>query len=128
MSTLSDYDAIVAVVERYAEGSLNGDAAMLRGIFHADARMFGYFNERSLDLPIGAYIDRVDGKPIDVNGSYKASVTRVEQIGDVAIATLVEEGAWGTVSFVDHFSLARINGSWKIVNKIFHHTGGKPPG
>jgi hypothetical protein len=28
---------------------------------------------------------------------------------------------------VDYFSLARIDGVWKIVNKTYAHTGGEPP-
>jgi len=40
---------------------------------------------------------------------------------------VVEEGYWGTVSFVDYLSLAKIDGTWKIVNKLFAHTGGEPP-
>jgi len=31
------------------------------------------------------------------------------------------------VSFVDFLSLARIDGTWKIVCKTFAHTGGKMP-
>jgi Putative lumazine-binding len=31
------------------------------------------------------------------------------------------------LSFVDFFSLANIDGSWKIVNKTFAHTGGSMP-
>ena len=51
----------------------------------------------------------------------------VEQTEDTAAVTLVEDGFWGTVSFVDFFSLAQIDGAWKIVNKTFVHTGGEPP-
>jgi hypothetical protein len=36
-------------------------------------------------------------------------------------------GCWGGVSFIDVFALARIDGSWKIVNKVFAHTGGEMP-
>lgn len=63
-----------------------------------------------------------------MNGGYRARVTSVEQTDDVASVVLVEDGFWGTVSFVDHFAaLARIDGTWKIVNKTFAHTGGEPP-
>jgi hypothetical protein len=31
------------------------------------------------------------------------------------------------VSFIDYLSLSRINGRWKIVSKLFAHTGGEPP-
>ena len=33
----------------------------------------------------------------------------------------------GSVSVVDFFALARIDGAWKIVNKSFIHTGGELP-
>jgi hypothetical protein len=68
-----------------------------------------------------------DGKPADVDGSYQAQVTSVDQSDDVANVVLAEEGFWGTVSFVDFFALALIDGTWKIVNKTFVHTGGEPP-
>ena len=58
-------------------------------------------------------IAMVDGKPVDVEGSYHAHVTSVEQTDDLASVVLVEEGFWGSVSFVDHFSLARIDGAWE---------------
>jgi hypothetical protein len=31
------------------------------------------------------------------------------------------------VSFVDFFTLSKIDGRWQIVNKTFAHTGGVPP-
>lgn len=34
---------------------------------------------------------------------------------------------WGTVSFLDYLSLAKIGGTWKIVSKLFAHVGGEPP-
>ena len=69
----------------------------------------------------------LEAKPMDVDGSYEASVTAVDQVDDAAVARLEESGCWGNVSFVDFFLLARIDGSWKIVSKSFAHTGGEPP-
>jgi len=60
-------------------------------------------------------------------GNYKARIVSIQQTGDAATAEVAEEGFWGTVSFVDYFALARINGAWKIVNKVFAHTGGEMP-
>jgi hypothetical protein len=38
------------------------------------------------------------------------------------------DGAWMyCVPFVDRFALAKIDGTWKIVNKLFAHTGGEMP-
>ena len=63
------------------------------------------------DEPIDALFAMSDGKPADVDGSYKATVTSIEQHDDVATAVLAEEGIWGSFSVVDFFALARIDGS-----------------
>ena len=68
-----------------------------------------------------------DGKPVDVDGSYHAHITSLEQTDDAGTAVVSEEGFWGSVSFLDFFALARIDGIWKIVNKTFFDTGGEPP-
>src|SRR5918912_555316 len=44
-----------------------------------------------------------------------------------SLAVVAEENYWGTVSFIDYFLLARIEGDWKIVCKLFAHTAGEPP-
>jgi hypothetical protein len=77
------------------------------------------------DEPIGALIAMVDGHSVDVDVSFRARVVFVEQDGDAAFAVLEEQG-WGTVSFTDLFTLAQVDGAWRIVNKTFAHTGGEP--
>ena len=126
-ATAQDTDQITRVVDLYVQGVREGDADKLREAFHPSARMWGSLMGQRYDVPIAEMIAMFDGKPCDVDGSYKAEVTAVEQTEDTASATLAEEGFWGTVSFVDFFSLARIDGEWKIVNKTFVHTGGEPP-
>jgi len=37
---------------------------------------------------------------------------------------VAEDGYWGYASFIDYLLLARIDGTWKIVCKLFAHTGG----
>jgi hypothetical protein len=126
-TTAQETEQITRTVNLYVEGVRDGDAAKLREAFHPDAHMWGSLMGQRVDEPITEMIAMVDGKPVDVDGSYRAEVTSVQQTDDVASATLSEEGFWGTVSFVDFFALARIDGTWKIVNKTFVHTGGEPP-
>ncbi len=126
-TTAQEADQITAAVDLYVQGVREGDADKLREAFHPDARMWGSLGGQRVDIPIAEMIAMFDGKPADVDGSYRAEVTSVEQNEDVASAVLVEEGFWGTVSFVDFFSLAQIDGAWQIVNKSFVHTGGEPP-
>jgi len=126
-STAQQTDQITRTVDLYVQGVREGDASKLREAFHPDARMWGSLAGRRVDIPIAEMIGMFDGKPADVAGSYQAEVTSVEQTDDAASAVLVEDGFWGTVSFIDFFSLALIDGDWKIVNKTFVHTGGEPP-
>ena len=126
-TTGTEQAEITRVVNLYAEGVRDGDAAKLREAFHPQAWMFGSVAGTRYDEPIGELIAMVDGHSVDVDGSFQARVVSVEQVGDAAFAVLEEQGCWGTVSFTDFFTLARIDGAWKIVNKTFAHTEGEPP-
>jgi hypothetical protein len=126
--TATDREAITNTVQLYVEGASTGDVTKLREAFHQEAWMFGSVGGQRFDMPIAQMYDLVVSQPMDTDGSYSARVTSVEQVGDVATATLEESGCWGgAVSFVDFFALARIDGTWKIVNKVFAHTAGEMP-
>jgi putative lumazine-binding protein len=118
---------ITRAVGLYVEGMRDGDGAKLREAFHPQAWMFGSLGGQRFDEPIEALIGLVDGKPVDVDGTFRATVVSVEQVEDAAFAVLEEENCWGTVAFTDFFTLARIDGTWTIVSKTFAHTGGEPP-
>lgn len=117
-----------AAVQLYIQGVTSGDTAALEAAFHSDARMFGALGDQRVDLTIAEMIAMIASQPADVDGSFQATVRSVEEHGDIATAIVDEKNFWGSVDFTDIFSLARIDGDWKIVNKVFTHTGGTPPG
>ena len=124
---VSDYDAIRRVLELCIEGEAKGDVAKLREAFHADARMFGSIAGTRYDIPIEELFELAESEPADT-GNYRSRILSVQQTGgDAAVAVVAEEGYWESLSFIDHFQLARIAGDWKIVCKLFAHTGGEPP-
>jgi hypothetical protein len=123
---IDDYDAICKVLQLCTDGESKGDSGKLKEAFHTDSRMFGALGGTRYDVPIQELFAMADEGPADT-GSYRARVVSVNQTGDAAAATVAEEGYWGSVSFVDYFLLARIDGAWKIVCKLFAHTGGEPP-
>jgi hypothetical protein len=125
--TATDRDAITSVVQLYIDGAATGDVEKLKQAFHEEAWMFGSIGGERVDIPIGQMIEMAAAQPMDVNGSYSAQVTSLEQVGDAATAKLEETGCWGGVSFVDFFTLVKIGGEWKIVSKTFAHTGGEMP-
>jgi hypothetical protein len=123
---VSDYDAICRVAQLCTEGEATGDVAKLREAFHADARMFGSLAGTRYDVPIAELFALAESAPADT-GNYRSRVLSVQQTGDAAVAVVAEEGYWGSVSFIDYLQLARIDGTWKIVSKLFAHTSGEPP-
>ena len=123
---VSDYDAICRVAQLCTEGEAEGDVAKLREAFHADARMFGSLAGTRYDVPIAELFALAESAPADT-GNYRSRVLSVQQTGDAAVGVVAEEGYWGAISFIDYFLLARIEGEWKIVSKLFAHTGGEPP-
>jgi Putative lumazine-binding len=120
-------ETAVGAVQLYVDGVRTGDAAKLEQAFNEGSWMFGSVGGTRLDMPISEMIKMIAAKPADTDGNFQANVRSVEEEGDAAIVTLEEEGFWGALSFVDFFSVARIDGSWKIVNKTFAHTGGSLP-
>jgi hypothetical protein len=125
-AVVDDYDAICRVLQLCTEGEAKGDVAKLREAFHADARMFGSISGTRYDVPIAELFALAENSPADT-GSYRSRILSVQQTGDAAVGVVAEEGYWGSLSFIDYFLLARIDGGWKIVCKLFTHTGGEPP-
>ena len=120
-------ETAVGAVQLYIDGVAKGDAAKLEQAFHHDARMYGAVDGQRFDIPISEMITMIASQPADTDGSFGASVRSVDEEGDAAIVTVEEHGFWGVLSFVDYFSLTRIDGNWKIVNKTFAQTGGSLP-
>jgi len=123
---IDDHDEIVKVLQLYIAGASNGDATSLDQVFHPAARMFGQLAGSRVDIPISEFVAMAERQPADT-GAYRGRVLSVTQVGDAAAAVVAEEGCWGSVSFIDFFTLARIDSSWKIVSKTFAHTGGQMP-
>ena len=119
--------AIETVVQLYIDGASKGDAPKLKQAFHEKGWMFGSIAGQRFDAPFATMIQEVTANPLDSDGSYKGRIISVDQTGEAAIATVEESGCWGNLSFVDYFTLAKIDGTWKIVNKVFAHTGGEMP-
>ncbi len=76
-------------------------------------------------MPITEYIKLVTESP--GGATMRGRITSIDQAGDAATATVVEDGFWGTMSFVTFLTLSRIDGRWRIVSKNFAHTGGEMP-
>ena len=120
-------EAIATVLRLYIEGAANGDAAKLKEAFHEHARTFGSLNGTRYDISAAEMIELEERSPRNSDGKYTANIMSIDQAGDVATATVEEDGCWGTASFTSFLTLAKIDGRWQIVARVFAHVSGALP-
>ena len=123
-SYVSDYDAIVAAMERYNEGVRTGNSAVMRPSFHANCSFYGYFQGQLLAGPIQLLFDWVDG-----NGPAATMEVRyasIDVLDTIAVVRLEMEGVKGKLAgehgsrISDLFQFIKVDGTWQISQKSFH--------
>ena len=107
------------ILETYIRGTREGDAALLGSLFHPRAVVAGYLGGDLTIRSPDAFIERAATTP--ASADYRAAVTKVAVTGDTANGTIVEDGLWDGLCFVNHFHLIRDpGGAWVITAKLFH--------
>ncbi len=121
-SNLREQSAIAEVIQHYINGARTGKGDDMKPAFHADATIFGHIGDDLFAGPIQKLFDWNDG-----NGPAKdiqAEIANIDVAGTVATAR-VELENWTGYRFTDLFTLLKVGGEWKIMNKVFHlHPGG----
>lgn len=114
---ISDYDSITAVVQSYIDGAVSGIGNVMKPAFHADATIFGYIGDDLFAGPIQKLFDWNDanGPAIDL----VSKIASIDVIGSIASVRLETEN-WTGHTFTDLFNLLKVDGEWKIMNKIFY--------
>ena len=125
--TVVEDEAIATVLRLYIEGAASGDAAKLKEAFHEHARTYGSLNGTRYDLSLAEMVALEERSPRNSDGRYTAHIMSVGQAGDVATATIEEDGCWGTASFTSFLSLVKIDDRWQIVARVFAHVSGALP-
>ena len=119
-----DLEEVTRLINLYIEGAGKGNADKLNEAFHSSARWFGTMGGTDYDVDKAGFVALMVESPAD-GGQMKAEITDIQIDGTVAMATVKEEGFWGTLSFTDYFTLSVLEGRWQITNKTFAHTGGE---
>lgn len=112
----SDYSLVEKTVSYYLDGGTNNDFETLKKAFHKDARMKFIRGENYTEVNVLEFFKKTI-KP----GPKQNRTSIVEQIniaGNAANARLRID--YPNFYFIDYMNLLKIDGEWKIVNKIFH--------
>ncbi len=114
---ISDEQAITNTVQQYIDGGKSGRGADMAPAFHKDATIFGYIGPDLFAGPIQGLFDWNDenGPAADLAGRIAA----IDIEGTVATVRL-ELDNWTGHRFTDFFTLLKIDGEWKIMNKVFY--------
>ena len=112
-----DDAAVRAAINHYLMAHATGDGAHHRMVFHPDSKLFWIQDGQLRTRTSEEYIAGSPGKPAADEAQRKRWIESVDVTGDAAVAKVVLD--YPTAKLTDYFALLKINGEWKIVNKIF---------
>ena len=114
----SERAAVVATVELYFQGHATGDGAYFRRAFHPDTRLFWVKDGKLATWTRDEFAARFAGAPAPDEARRKRRILSIDITGDAAVAKV--ELDYPDAIFIDYLSLLKIEGSWLVINKIFH--------
>ncbi len=117
VTSINEYEALTELLGHYMDGAKSGKGLDMKPAFHDDATIFGYVGADLFSGPIQGLYDWCDG-----NGPAKDVIFKIVSIDVVeSIASIrLESDNWTGHRFTDYFNALKIDGQWKIMNKIFH--------
>lgn len=114
---MAEYEDIVATIQHYVEGAIAGKGELMKPAFHEEATIYGYVGEGLFSGPIQNLYDWNDSNGPATN--LQARIVEIDIVGTVA-SVRVESDNWTGYRFTDFFNLLKVDGQWKIMNKVFH--------
>tara|TARA_B100000586_G_scaffold68134_1_gene47440 strand:- start:75 stop:446 length:372 start_codon:yes stop_codon:yes gene_type:complete len=114
---IEDHEAIKRTIQHYIDGAISGRGEDMKPAFHEGATIFGYVGDELFAGPIQGLFDWNDQ-----NGPAKELVIRVVgvDIFETIATARLECDNWTGHKYTDFLSLLKVDGEWKIMNKVFH--------
>ncbi len=113
----NEHEAIAKTVQHYIDGARSGKGDDMKPAFHEGATIYGYAGEDLFAGPIQLLFEwNDDNGPAS---ELEARIAAIDLAGTVATVRL-ELDNWSGARFTDLFTLLKVDGSWKIINKVFH--------
>jgi hypothetical protein len=118
----AEYNAVIATANQYVEGLRTGSAEGVAQAFHKDAVMYGFTNGQLLGGPISNLFDFVQK-----NGNAPEITTRLDVLAITPTTAVIrvdmEKDAIGA-DYNDYLTLIKIDGTWKVIAKVYHQFEG----
>ena len=106
-----------AAVNQYFRGHATAQRDTMAAAFLPTAHIEGNRDGVFTSWTVNEYAGRFTGRPAADEANRKRTIDRIEVSGTAAMAsaTLVH----GATTFTDYFVLLKVNGQWKIANKVY---------
>lgn len=115
----SDKDLVRVPLENYIKGHATVDIEYTRKAFHPVGTVIAVRDGAYASQSVGDYITFLTGrKPAPDERERKRYVEAVDVVGNAAMAKVVSD--YPAVRYVDYMALLKIDGEWKIVNKVYY--------
>jgi hypothetical protein len=114
----ADEAGVRAAIEHYFKGHATGDASHMRKAFLPTAHIEGIRDGKFTSWTVDTYCENFKGKPAADESTRKRSIDSIDVSGTAAMAkaTLVH----GATTFTDYFVLLKVEGEWRIANKVYY--------
>lgn len=120
----ADQQAVTATVKLYFQGHATGDGEYFRRAFHTDAKLFWIKDGKLAQKTSAEFAAGAGGKPEADEAKRVRKIALVDIADDVAVVKV--ELDYPSAYIVDYLSLVKIDGTWMVINKIFHRGAPKP--
>ena len=113
-----DEEGVRAAINRYFQGHATGDASHFRAAFLQTAHIEGNREGKFTSWTLEEYCGLFKGKPATDEAARTRTIDLIDVSGDSGVAKATLDH--GAMVFTDYFVLLKVNGEWKIANKVYY--------
>ncbi len=112
----SEIEAVRTPLESYLMGHKTGEAKYMKIAMHTEGKLMFIRNGKYTTIDFPSYIARMKPRIAKDEAQRERYIESIEVTGNVAVAKLIIK--YPTVHFTDYMTLMKMNGKWKITNKV----------
>ena len=104
-------------LESYINAHATGNPEFIRNAFFPGAKIMAFRDGKLLNLTVDEFASRFSGKPAADESQRKRRIDSLDITGNAGVARIVLD--YPDTTLTDYMSLLKVDGEWKIVNKVF---------
>ena len=105
-------------LENYINAHATGNPDFIRKAFFPGAKIMAFRDGKLLNLSVDEFASRFSGKPAADESQRKRRIDSLDITGNAGVARIVLD--YPDTTLTDYMSLLKVDGEWKIVNKVFY--------